>query len=119
MLDPRQTQAIIDDAMQQQREDGGWSLASLGKFERKDGTPLDTFSDGFATGLVTYVLQRAGTPDDTVLEKGLAWLRLHQDQDGSWPASSLNRDRDPASDRGRFMRDAATAYAVLALTAGG
>ena len=101
------------------RQDVGWSPSSLGTWFRRDETPLDTKSDGYATGLVTFALQQAGLPrDHGAIAGGVAWLARNQDPDGSWPAWSLNRNHDPASDRDRFMRDAATAYAVLALTAG-
>ena len=112
-----QQQAIVDALLRAQQDDGGWSTASMGSWKRADGTPLDARSDGYATGLVTLVLESvsdARTPAQ--VKRGLAWLVAHQDPStGAWFAASLNKQRDLASDAGKFMSDAATAYAVLAL----
>jgi squalene-hopene/tetraprenyl-beta-curcumene cyclase len=118
LLTPDQQQAIIGDVMRLQNGDGGWSLTSLGAWERRDGFAPDAGSDGYATGLIAFVLQEAGIwPVQGNLSGALTWLVQNQDPtSGRWPASSLNRERDPTSDRGLFMADAATAFAVLALT---
>ena len=101
----------------------------MGSWKRADGSALDSRSDGYATGLATFALKGCGTGDEAcgseadasrhadATTRGLAWLASHQDPaTGAWFASSLNKQRDPASDAGKFMSDAATAYAVLALT---
>jgi squalene-hopene/tetraprenyl-beta-curcumene cyclase len=118
LLTHDQQQAIVDAARRVQRDDGGWNVASFADWKRGDGTPLDTTSDGYGTGLVAFVLQAAGTPRaDPQVRRALDWLVAHQDAaTGRWSAVSLNKKRDPASDAGKFMSDAATAYAVLALT---
>jgi squalene-hopene/tetraprenyl-beta-curcumene cyclase len=116
VLAPEQKKDAVARILAKQRDDGGWSLSSLGDYVRKDGTPLETTSDGYATGLVLHVLQTAVTrPDDPKVAKGLARLRTSQEGTGEWKATSLNKKRDPASHAGRFMTDAATAFAVLAL----
>ena len=119
LITPAQRQGIVDAAVSKQQADGGWATAALGTWKRVDETPLDTASDGHATGLITLALQQAGlSRADAHVSKGLAWLVQHQDPaTGMWLASSLNKKRDPATDIGKFMSDAATAYAVLALTA--
>jgi squalene-hopene/tetraprenyl-beta-curcumene cyclase len=118
LLTKAQQKAAVDAALAKQQTDGGWATSSLAAWKRVDNTPEDTVSDGFATGLVTLTLQAAGVPaSDPRVAKGLVWLRAHQNRDtGQWYASSQNKNRDPNSDIGKFMSDAATAYAVLALT---
>ncbi len=97
-----------------QRKDGGWSLPSLGDWKGHDGRENDKNapSDGYATGLVVYVLRQAGTPaKDEAIRRGVDWLRTNQRASGRWFTRSLN------SNGAHFITNAGTAFAVLALTA--
>jgi squalene-hopene/tetraprenyl-beta-curcumene cyclase len=118
LLTPAQQKSIMDEALSKQQADGGFSLSSfVGGWKRHDGTPLETKSDGYATGVVTFVAQQTGMKrDQPQIKRGLAWLALNQDKsEGRWLAYSLNKQQDLSSYTGRFMSDAATAFAVLAL----
>jgi squalene-hopene/tetraprenyl-beta-curcumene cyclase len=123
LLTQAERMKLINEIADLQLSDGGWALSSLDEQSRKHAY-LDEWrrvtgtgqSDGCATGLVVQAMEVAGAEQhEKNLEQGLEWLQRHQSRDGSWWATSLNAPRSDDSDVGRFMSDAATGYAVLAL----
>jgi hypothetical protein len=102
----------IEQAWKSQRPDGGWSIESLGPWKKSQKTE----SDCYATAVAAYALKEAGLSSDKRLKKALDWLKAHQNPEtGAWPSESMNKQYDPASMMAKFMQDAATSYAVLAL----
>lgn len=115
LLTPAQRKTLLQQIYACQRTNGGWSLSDLGKWQRRDDTPPNTQPDGFATGIAVLALEQNHIAN-SYTERGVQWLVANQDKTtGAWPAWSLNKNRDPESDTGKFMSDAATGYAVLAL----
>ena len=97
ILTPAQRQSIIDALFAAQRSDGGWATASLGPWKRRDATPLDSASDGYATALAVIASSAEdcrGTssmcaPDDVA--------RPASERAGTWSAASrqqVSRSRD-------------------------
>jgi hypothetical protein len=116
LLSETQRAELLKDIQSLQQPDGGWKLSSLDKLERSDKTAQPAESDGYATALVALALQANGASGkDKSLQNALAWLSQHQGKDGRWQAYSLNKQRDPESNIGKFMSDTATGYAALAL----
>jgi squalene-hopene/tetraprenyl-beta-curcumene cyclase len=114
LLTETDRQQAIKELLSLQRDDGGWSLASLGDWKGHDGRKNDKNapSDGYGTGLVVYVLRQAGVPaKDDAIARGVRWLRSNQRASGRWFTRSLN------TDRAHYITNAGTAFAVLALTA--
>jgi squalene-hopene/tetraprenyl-beta-curcumene cyclase len=127
ILSAERRQSLIEEVLRAQNADGGWSLSRLARNSANGGELLrDDASDGYATGLATLALERAAVPAAGAgVERGLSWLARNQrghlglwirGGERFWTARSLNKRRNPWSNVGRFMADAATAYAVLALT---
>jgi squalene-hopene/tetraprenyl-beta-curcumene cyclase len=114
LMDKAERERTVKALLALQRKDGGWSLPSLGAWKRSDGKPQDEDapSDGYATGLVLYVLRQAGVAaTEEPIRRGVAWLKANQRESGRWFTRSLNN-----SDR-HYISNAGTAFAILALKA--
>jgi squalene-hopene/tetraprenyl-beta-curcumene cyclase len=112
-LKPADRQALIDQLMSLQHEDGGWSVASLGDWKRADGSPQDVaISDGYGTGLAVYLARRAGiAASDARLVKGVSWIKSNQRASGRWFTRSLHKDNK------HFLTHAGSNMALMALAA--
>ncbi len=108
---------LIDEVLRRQQSDGGWTVASLGPWSEHPEAPPSSGSNAYATGFVAFLLEQAGVPrSNTRLSRALDWLRSHQDREfGYWAATSMNKPYEPNSMPLRFMQDAATSFAAMAL----
>lgn len=105
LLPDAEADAIAKALAATQAADGGTALADLFDVSAPEE------SDGYATAWATLALCASGRQLEAA-RAGQRWLRSHQERDGSWPGRSLNGKGRTAR---RYMTDAATAYAVLAL----
>jgi hypothetical protein len=118
LLSEEEKNRLVDDVLQRQRPDGGFRLVELGPWPSKDGTPPREESDGYATAFTAFVLQRLDDPRCAAsISRAIAWLEQNQKADGRWETLSPNKDRSREAAMTRLLAsDAATAFAVLALT---
>ena len=109
--------AIVDEAWNKQQADGSWTTEALGPFEAHPNAPRAEGGNAYATAFAAYILQQtAGDAPKPKLARALDWLRTHQNAGcGCWQAVSMNKQFEPGSMQSKFMTDAATSFAVLAL----
>lgn len=116
LMDEPDRERTIADLLAKQRPDGGWSLTSLGKWERRDGTtnPEDAPSDGYGTGFVAYVLRQSGMASDAEpIRRAVAWIKSNQRDSGRWFT------RSPSLDHAHYLTHAGTGFVLMALAACG
>ncbi|MBI1353913.1 MAG: hypothetical protein GC160_06170 [Acidobacteria bacterium] len=112
LLSSAEVAAQVQQTLQGQQDDGGF---------RPETTPPwwpETGGDAYTTALAAFALQQVDDPRAAVaIARARLWLERNQQPDGRWNALSLNKDRSGEGDFTRLlMSDAATGFAVLALT---
>ncbi len=105
--------SLLAEVWKLQQPDGGWTMESLGPWKN----PIrSSGSDAYATALTTYALVNEHGVSKKRLGDALKWLKSHQDpKQGFWAATSMNKEYPADSMMVKFMQDAATGFAALAL----
>jgi squalene-hopene/tetraprenyl-beta-curcumene cyclase len=116
-LPPSLQKPLLEEVWRKQQADGSWSMEALGPWKERPQAPHATGDSAYATAFTAVALQKAGIgAKDARLGRALSWLKNHQDpQGGFWDGESMNKVFPADSMMLLFMRDAATAYASLAL----
>jgi squalene-hopene/tetraprenyl-beta-curcumene cyclase len=105
--------ALVEEVWKAQQADGGWSMESLGPWKRPSRS---SGSDAYATGFAAYILLNDHNRSNKGLQRALNWLKSHQNQEyGFWTSTSMNKEYPSNSMMIKFMQDAATGFAALAL----
>uniref|UniRef100_A0A7C2PIB2 Squalene cyclase C-terminal domain-containing protein n=1 Tax=Schlesneria paludicola TaxID=360056 RepID=A0A7C2PIB2_9PLAN len=101
---------LVQELQARQRDDGGW------------GQLPDLGSDAYSTGQAVWGLLESPAPVSVdFIERGVTWLREHQEADGSWHVVSRSKPIQEWFDNGdphgkdQFISTTATGWAVAAL----
>jgi squalene-hopene/tetraprenyl-beta-curcumene cyclase len=116
LMTPAERAQTIKDLLDLQRDDGGWSLKSLGDWKRMvvraNDEPAE--GDGYATGSILYVRRRAGIlATREPMRRGVDWLKAHQRASGCWFTRSVR------ADGGHHIANAGTTVGLMTLKACG
>ena len=111
-LDPAIRSTWVSELMSLQQEDGGWSMASLGNWPRRDGTPQLATSEAYPTAFCIWVLRRGGIKSESdEIQRAVAWLQHNQRESGRWFS------RSQRADTRHYLSNASTNMATIALRA--
>lgn len=102
-----------DELFSVQKLNGAWVLPELGdrNWKRSDGKSQSTDPDAYATAFAAHVLVKSGVEHgDPRLMKARRWLRTQQRASGRWYT------RSPHKDNRHYISNAATSFALLALS---
>jgi squalene-hopene/tetraprenyl-beta-curcumene cyclase len=111
--------AIVDEVWKKQQADGSWTADALGPFQAHAKAPPAPGSSAYATAFAAYAMEQAGgDPANPKLTRALDWLSAHQNPEcGCWQSVSMNEQYEPGGMQSKFMTDAATSFAAMALLA--